>query len=609
MAQSLNRMELGVQIVNSNQVLATDIINGSVDPSAGAGVAAETGSFYMQNAAGVDGGAAWLKFGDDDIDWVLFANSGGGAASAEDGFQNTFTGKTGLGSETPTYSSTNVVTTGNSLETAIGDLDAAIGSDGSLTAVTRAGGSWQVVASESAKQNLDDIDAAIGADADMASTGIIATTNTIFANLSALDSSVGADSALTPLTRTVGQLVASESTKQNLEDLDTVIGADADMTSTTYISTSQNIYQNLSDLDSQLASLSTGFFWKEAVEATTADTSKSGTGVLSDDDGGVYTPQVGDRVLVVDDGIYIVSAGAWALAADGTLSTGDTVFTQNDLTDTITNEKGAAYTFSSGLSVKVADFDFESADSIALTSGYAVVNGTVAIADTIEEAIEKLAGNQIDLTTLTGVSQGAVDLGTFTGTIIPDNSTIKAAFQSLESGIGSSTDLTPLTRTVGQLVNTENAKLNIDDLDTVIGPDANMTSTINISTSNDIYTNLSNLDAAVGSGSQASFDGLETTDGTVTLDSVLVTEVAAVEWLVAVHDPTNARRKAVKIFACHDNGTAVDFSSHIVLNAGAGNITTVTVTVDIAGGAMRLRIANSSATAVNVRARRHNVDI
>ncbi len=49
------------------------------------------------------------------------------ASSDELGFLRTFVGKTAAGSETPTYSSNNIVTDATSLETAIGALDAAAG--------------------------------------------------------------------------------------------------------------------------------------------------------------------------------------------------------------------------------------------------------------------------------------------------------------------------------------------------------------------------------------------------------------------------------------------------------------------------------------------------
>lgn len=69
---------------------------------------------------------------------------------------------------------------------------------------------------------------------------------------------------------------------------------------------------------------------------------------------------------------------------------------------------------------------------IALTT-----NGTVAATDTVLEGIGYINANQLDLTTLSGMSQGAVDLGTFTGDTINDNVTIKAALQALETEVES----------------------------------------------------------------------------------------------------------------------------------------------------------------------------
>lgn len=57
-----------------------------------------------------------------------------------------------------------------------------------------------------------------------------------------------------------------------------------------------------------------------------------------------------------------------------------------------------------------------------------------------------------DLTTLSGVASNATTLGTFTGTTIPDNSTIKAALQSLETSLESSSG-TGSTQTKIRVVN------------------------------------------------------------------------------------------------------------------------------------------------------------
>lgn len=69
---------------------------------------------YVQD--GTDAGKTYNYNG---TDWVLANQS----SLDEEGFIRAFIGKTGAGNELPTYSSQNYVTNGDSLETAIGDLD------------------------------------------------------------------------------------------------------------------------------------------------------------------------------------------------------------------------------------------------------------------------------------------------------------------------------------------------------------------------------------------------------------------------------------------------------------------------------------------------------
>lgn len=74
--------------------------------------------------------------------------------------------------------------------------------------------------------------------------------------------------------------------------------------------------------------------------------------------------------------------------------------------------------------------------------GFVSGSGNVTAADSILTAVQKLNGNTgvafgdiDDLVTLSGAGANATNLGTFTGTTIPDNSTIKAALQSLETAV------------------------------------------------------------------------------------------------------------------------------------------------------------------------------
>ena len=78
----------------------------------------------------------------------------------------------------------------------------------------------------------------------------------------------------------------------------------------------------------------------------------------------------------------------------------------------------------------------------AVLTGYSAGSGneTVAATDSVLQAFQKLAGNSIeidgnvnDLVSLSGVAENATHLGTFTGSTIPDSSSIKSALQALET--------------------------------------------------------------------------------------------------------------------------------------------------------------------------------
>ena len=119
----------GVTVVDTDRILLTAvggenknvfIVNGT--PGAGATLVEDT------NLA-TDGDAIWIQEGSvfadtawqfNGTDWVQF----GAGDQTELAFIRAFIGKSAAGSETPNYSSNNFVTDTDSLETAIGDLDA-----------------------------------------------------------------------------------------------------------------------------------------------------------------------------------------------------------------------------------------------------------------------------------------------------------------------------------------------------------------------------------------------------------------------------------------------------------------------------------------------------
>jgi len=237
---------------------------------------------------------------------------------------------------------------------------------------------------------------------------------------------------------------------------------------------------------------------------------------------------------------------------------------------------------------------------IQLSAGYTPVNGTPAIADSFEEAIEKLDGNQIDLTTLSGVAQGATDLGTFTGDIITDNVVNKVAFQELE------TELVDTRQNVDDLITLSGVAENATSLGTFTGvtiPDS--------STNKAAFQSLETALEAIEGGFAVLVSGITTLQD---IDTVLVDDVHSLEYeIVAWEEATPANKIFQKITTLH-NGTAVadatvvDDSVHTKLKVGASFNLVIIVDLNGAAGAQTMRLRASSSTAgVSMEVRRTGV--
>lgn len=73
--------------------------------------------------------------------------------------------------------------------------------------------------------------------------------------------------------------------------------------------------------------------------------------------------------------------------------------------------------------------------NLAATDVQAALNELQGDADALDGRLDAIEPDVADLITLSGVAANSTTLGTFTGAIIPDSSTIKAALQSLETSI------------------------------------------------------------------------------------------------------------------------------------------------------------------------------
>jgi len=227
------------------------------------------------------------------------------------------------------------------------------------------------------------------------------------------------------------------------------------------------------------------------------------------------------------------------------------------------------------------------AASLLLSAGYTPVNGDPATGDSFEEAIEKLDGNQKDLITLSGVAQGAENLGAFTGDIISDDQTVKAALQDLE------TELVDTRDNVDDLIVLSGVAENAQDLGAWTSPvDLLFSAT---STVKALFQRIGELLMQLRGVRVAGITTL------ATVDEVPTATVAACKWLVeAFEDATPANRQALEVYALN-NGSASDNTVYAKLKVGANF--NLSISVDVSGGQMRLRAASTSA-GVTVTARR-----
>lgn len=311
--------------------------------------------------------------------------------------------------------------------------------------------------------------------------------------------------------------------------------------------------------------------------------------IISDADG---TPVLLEVTNVVGDTVTFAVASA--------LVDGDAFITSKYLPDPAGQENQAMVVFSGGVMVKIADFDWSLANSINLTGSYNPQNGTIAGGNSVEEAIEKLDGNQLDLTTLSGVAQGSTDLGTFTGTTIPDAQTNKQALQALETAY-------------------EETDQNVDDLITLSGVAENSTDngTMDQGTilSDSATTNalLKEVDAEL-TRQQGKSSSLGVTTAT-TVDQILVDDVSACKWLITIENAASpANKQHFEIFAGHDghasaDATSVDDTQYAKLKLGSNFNNTISVTLSGTGGTqfMNITVASTEPSGVNVYAKRTEV--
>lgn len=228
-----------------------------------------------------------------------------------------------------------------------------------------------------------------------------------------------------------------------------------------YLRTTGQVYKKIANAGAagdwenmQNVDLSLFTFRNEHVIAATGDVAPASgatinltTNPFGDDDAPLKLTAadfgIGDHIIFGVGGIpklmrvsNVAAPSITVVDADLALRNNDGFKVENYLPDNgDAQEKQALVMMSSGAIVKLGDVNWNFADGINLAAGYTAQNGVISSADTVNSAIEKLDGNQADIQSTLGVAQGSVNLGAFSGSIIPDNQTVKQAIQSLETEI------------------------------------------------------------------------------------------------------------------------------------------------------------------------------
>lgn len=242
----------GVAISAGDRILFTSLTTGNenvyiVSGSAGAWTFTEAANTATDGDAllvqdGTNAESQWVY---DGTAWILFGSTSG---SSEFGFIRSFIGKDAAGAESPSYSSTTVVTQGNNLEAAIGELDASIGDRN----YTNTAGYVLNVDAESVTASLEKVNLAIGA-RDYTNTQnhpLDVDAESVSASLEKLNLAIGGR-----LYTSQNFITSAESISLSLDSIDQHLGSNT-FTESNYISGASNLTVNLDALDIQLFDVS-----------------------------------------------------------------------------------------------------------------------------------------------------------------------------------------------------------------------------------------------------------------------------------------------------------------------------------------------------------------
>ena len=304
----------GTNIYSYNQV------SGTFTPALPNGVTSGDATYI---SGGASAGQTYVYNG---TTWVLIDQG----ALDEEGFIRAFAGKSGVGNVMPTYTSTNFVVDGTSLEAAVGALDTELGLNVNL-------GNF-IAPANTVNNNIQRLDIEIGAN--VTAGNHITPANSVNQNVQALDTFTGAtllvgnfitageqlsgaittlDNELGPNVSTGNFVTAANKINQNIQALDTGLGAS--VTTGTYVTAASSANANIQSLDTALANTSLQTAVTSVTSVQTID-SATGTGAKWL----VRVENAADSTNVYATEVYAVSNGVSAdYTRYGTLKIGASI--------------------------------------------------------------------------------------------------------------------------------------------------------------------------------------------------------------------------------------------------------------------------------------------
>lgn len=646
-------VKLGLKILGSDA--EADVRNGIAAPSAGAGVAAPEGSLYLRQ-----NGISYKKIGPADTDWkpyseiegdgLLWSTISGATTAANangyilDSTASVFTvtlpgspeegdsiGFAGLGSLATNnvtvslngknmngcpddlvidldYCYFEMLYTGNEAtgwvlsntdeSGNVDNIQQFIGSNNNVNqAVTEFTEENYIVSGDSLEDAIDKLDMAM-ADGNTTASGLLSLINANTTNIHNNDVDI---SALELFTGSMG-------------------AENPDYSSVNYIADGDDLEAAIGKLDAALKAVdsisATGVNWRESILGatneiiSTAVGAYSGTDHFVDDQEPFYDYsmwQNGDQFVCVNNTISGAAGKIyeWSVAEDkfslvDTLGANDAVSVRFDFQDAPgSQEDGAAFMMKADLSgvIKIADFDFENAASIALSSGYAATAGTISSNDSVETAIQKLDARSTTsagdiITNASGIAANGADI------------------DDLEAAVGSSTGLAGMDYTSTNYVTVDTSLVAaISALDAALDASDDVITNHTTLIANNT-TSITNVDTAHDNLASAVLHETSTSVTANSTDTVLDTVPQAgnlgAKWFVVAYTAT--KRYAAEIYAMHNGSTVSDLTEYAILTIGSPKLA---VNFDIVsdGTNMSLVADNADGAVVTIKAQRITVQM